>query len=66
MTTFVQHPIKYLRYAAREKPSYFWSLVLGIAGPVAVIAVPKIRKDYFGYVPPESWPKSYPRKLAYF
>lgn len=36
-------PAKYLRWASREKPAYFWSCVMGAAGPVMLITVPPIR-----------------------
>lgn len=37
-------PIRYTRWAARERPAYFWSVVMGLAGPVMLVVVPPIRK----------------------
>lgn len=39
----------------------FYSIVIGSVGPVAVVAVPPIRKAY-GWKPAEKVPTSYPRK----
>lgn len=44
---FWSTPLKYCRWAAREKPALFWSVIIGAAGPVAVPIVPPIR-NYFG------------------
>ncbi|KAK3935611.1 hypothetical protein QBC46DRAFT_397129 [Diplogelasinospora grovesii] len=37
-------PIRYCRWAARERPAYFWSVVIGAMGPVMLVTVPPIRK----------------------
>ena len=37
-------PLRYLRWSARERPAYFWSVIIGAAGPLAVAVVPPIRK----------------------
>ncbi|TDZ35966.1 NADH-ubiquinone oxidoreductase 9.5 kDa subunit [Colletotrichum sidae] len=37
-------PIRYCRWASREKPAYFWSVVLGALGPVQLALVPPVRK----------------------
>lgn len=37
-------PIRYCRWAAREKPAYFWSIVIGAAGPLSLATVPPIRR----------------------
>lgn len=48
--------------AAHEQPVIFWSLAIGSVGPVAVVAVPTIRKNYFGWTPPQPVPTTYPRE----
>lgn len=40
---FWQTPLRYWRWAARERPALFWSCVIGAAGPVTMIVVPPIR-----------------------
>ncbi|KAG7139154.1 NADH-ubiquinone oxidoreductase 9.5 kDa subunit like protein [Verticillium longisporum] len=37
-------PLTYLRWASRERPAYFWSIVIGVAGPVQLAIVPPVRK----------------------
>ncbi|KAL8387168.1 hypothetical protein RB595_010109 [Gaeumannomyces hyphopodioides] len=37
-------PARYIRWAARERPAYFWSVVVGGAGPVTLAVVPPIRR----------------------
>ncbi|TPX10648.1 uncharacterized protein E0L32_008382 [Thyridium curvatum] len=37
-------PIRYCRWAARERPAYFWSVIVGAAGPVVLATVPPFRK----------------------
>ncbi|CAI4211081.1 unnamed protein product [Parascedosporium putredinis] len=37
-------PAKYMRWAARERPAYFWSLVIGVVGPVSIPITLKIRE----------------------
>ncbi|KAL1920410.1 uncharacterized protein VTP21DRAFT_787 [Calcarisporiella thermophila] len=60
MTTFLRNPLRYMRAMAHEKPVIFWSLVIGAIGPVGVVVIPPVRKKYFGYVPPEPIPTTYP------
>ena len=45
---------------AHEQPVIFYSVVLGIIGPVMVLVVPPIRKS-MGYKPSERPPTTYPR-----
>ncbi len=52
-------PIRYCRWAAREHPAYFWSVIVGAAGPVYLAAVPPLRK-YFGDVDAPTIPLTYP------
>jgi len=37
-------PLRYCRWAARERPAYFWSVFIGALGPVTLVVVPPIRK----------------------
>jgi len=41
---FINGPLRYLRWFSYEHPAYFWSLVIGAAGPVAMVTVPPIRR----------------------
>ncbi|BFZ58782.1 hypothetical protein PYCC9005_005847 [Savitreella phatthalungensis] len=56
---FWTNPIRYLRWAAHERPNVFYSLIIGAIGPVALLVVPPIRRSmgYTRSVPP---PMSYP------
>ncbi|KAF4472434.1 NADH dehydrogenase [Fusarium albosuccineum] len=56
---FWQTPLKYCRWAARERPALFWSVIIGAAGPVAMPIVPPIR-HYFGDVDAPPVPVTYP------
>ncbi|PWN50573.1 NADH-ubiquinone oxidoreductase 9.5 kDa subunit, partial [Violaceomyces palustris] len=47
------------QYAAHEQPVVFFSLLIGTAGPIAVVTVPPIRKAY-GWKPAERVPTTYP------
>ncbi|KAK0193905.1 hypothetical protein F5146DRAFT_953055 [Armillaria mellea] len=51
---------RYLQREAHERPVIFYSLVLGIAGPVMAYTIPSIRENYFGYKPAERVPITYP------
>ncbi|KAF5377357.1 hypothetical protein D9757_007986 [Collybiopsis confluens] len=44
---------------AHEKPVMFYSVILGVIGPVLTVTVPPIR-ERFGYVSPPPLPSSYP------
>jgi hypothetical protein len=52
-------PITYIRWAARERPAYFWSVVIGATGPVMLVTVPPIRR-WMGAVPYAPVPMTYP------
>ncbi|KAF5133049.1 NADH-ubiquinone oxidoreductase 9 subunit [Metarhizium anisopliae] len=56
---FWSTPLKYCRWAARERPALFWSVIIGAAGPIAMPIVPPIRK-YFGDADPAPIPVTYP------
>lgn len=40
---FWSTPFKYCRWAAREKPALFWSVIVGFAGPAMIPIVRPIR-----------------------
>lgn len=41
---FWANPLRYCRWAARERPAYFWSVVIGAMGPVTLATVPPLRR----------------------
>jgi hypothetical protein len=41
---FYAGPIRYCRWAAREKPGYFWAVVIGAFGPASLITIPPLRR----------------------
>ncbi|KAF2673086.1 hypothetical protein BT63DRAFT_451117 [Microthyrium microscopicum] len=43
---FWSQPFRYMRWAAREKPTFFWSTIFGLAGPVMLLLAPPIKKYY--------------------
>lgn len=53
-----------MRWAAREKPAYFYSIVIGLIGPVMVVTVPSIRHN-LGDKPRPPIPQSYPSECAF-
>jgi hypothetical protein len=61
---FWSTPLKYCRWASRERPALFWSVIIGAVGPIAMPIVPPIRR-YFGDVDPAVVPTSYPSKTTY-
>ena len=62
---FWHTPFRYLRWAAREQPAYFYSCVIAGLGPVFLTVVPPVRK-YFGDVNPAPIPVTYPSTSSYF
>ncbi|PWN87836.1 hypothetical protein FA10DRAFT_234093 [Acaromyces ingoldii] len=50
---------RYLQRTAHEQPVIFYSLLIGVVGPIAVVTVPPIRRQY-GWKPAERIPTSYP------
>ncbi|EJT98058.1 hypothetical protein DACRYDRAFT_71132 [Dacryopinax primogenitus] len=50
---------RYLQRQAHEQPVYFWSILIGLAGPAMLVTVPPIRRR-MGYVRPEDPPYTYP------
>ncbi|KAK4187266.1 hypothetical protein QBC35DRAFT_515615 [Podospora australis] len=41
---FWQTPLRYLRWSHRERPAYFYSLLIAAMGPITLFTVPPIRK----------------------
>lgn len=37
-------PLRYLKWSSRERPAYFWSLVVGAVGPISIPITLKIRQ----------------------
>ncbi len=56
-------PIRYCRYAAREHPAYFWSVVIAGLMPVTFIVAPPIRRA-LGDEDPVPVPMTYPGALS--
>ncbi|KAI1141104.1 NADH-ubiquinone oxidoreductase 9.5 kDa subunit [Hypoxylon sp. FL0543] len=52
-------PLRYWRWAAREKPALFWSCVIAAVGPVMLVTVPPTLK-MFGYERAKPVPMTYP------
>ncbi|KAB8976002.1 hypothetical protein FH972_026880 [Carpinus fangiana] len=58
---FWRNPVRYCRWAAHEKPFIFYSLVIGLAGPLfAIVKFPIDR--HFGVKPPPEIPMTYPKR----
>ncbi|OAP57107.1 NADH dehydrogenase [Fonsecaea erecta] len=60
---FWGQPIRYLRWAAHEKPAIFWSCVMGGLGPATFVFIPPMRR-YFGDQDPPRIPLTYPGTYA--
>ncbi|KAI0086805.1 hypothetical protein BDY19DRAFT_1092797 [Irpex rosettiformis] len=50
---------RYLQRQAHEQPVIYYSLILGLIGPVLLVTVPPIRQS-LGWKPAERPPTSYP------
>jgi len=61
---FYDAPLKYLRWASRERPALFWSVALGCMGPIMMVVVPPIRHR-LGDGPRQVVPHSYPSKSIF-
>lgn len=59
--TFWGSPVRYLRWASHEKPAIFWSVVLGLMGPLSFAVIPPLRR-YVGDEDPPRIPLTYPGK----
>lgn len=60
---FWAQPLHYLRWSARERPAYFWSIVIGTLGPIQIFTIPPIRR-YFGDLDAPNVPVTYPGTLV--
>lgn len=52
-------PLRYCRWAARERPAYLYSVLIGAAGPVMLVTVPPIQ-ERLGYKRAPPVPMTYP------
>ncbi|EPE05253.1 nadh-ubiquinone oxidoreductase kda subunit [Ophiostoma piceae UAMH 11346] len=52
-------PLRYCRWAARERPNYFWPVVIGACAPLTFVVGPPIRK-LLGDENPPAIPMTYP------
>jgi len=59
---FWASPLRYCRWAARERPSFFWSVVIGACGPISLLVIPPIRRS-IGAETPKPIPMTYPSML---
>lgn len=55
-------PLRYLKWSARERPAYFWSLVIGAVGPISIPFTLKIRQ-LVGDEDAPKIPVTYPGRL---
>jgi hypothetical protein len=60
---FFQQPLKYLHWAAIEKPAIFYSIIIGSLGPICVFTVPPIRRR-LGDGPRPPIPLTYPSTFS--
>jgi hypothetical protein len=58
--TFWSQPIRYMRYAAHVYPARYYSLVIGFAGPVFLLAIPVRQRLGYENHPtiPTTWPST--------
>jgi hypothetical protein len=56
---FWSQPLRFLRWAAHDRPQYFYPTVIGAMGPVALVVVPPLR-SYFGDHAAPRIPMTYP------
>ncbi|KAH8594034.1 hypothetical protein B0O99DRAFT_625800 [Bisporella sp. PMI_857] len=57
---FFKEPIRYMRWAAIEKPAIFWSLVIGSFGPAFFVIGPVTRRLAGDQYPRPPIPLTYP------
>jgi len=60
---FFKEPLRYLRWASVNKPAYFYSICVGLAGPGTIAVVVPTRK-YLGYERISKVPQTYPSTCA--
>lgn len=41
---FWKQPLRYMRWASVNKPAYFYSIMVGLAGPAVIVVAPPIRR----------------------
>ncbi|KAI0853607.1 NADH-ubiquinone oxidoreductase 9.5 kDa subunit [Daldinia vernicosa] len=56
---FFAGPLRYCRWAARERPAYFFSVIIGAVGPLMLATVPPAMKR-LGYERSPPIPLTYP------
>lgn len=56
---FYKTPVRYLRWASVKKPAYFYSIIIGLMGPMFMIVVPPVRR-WMGDGPRPKVPFTYP------
>ncbi|KAF2646211.1 hypothetical protein P280DRAFT_415249, partial [Massarina eburnea CBS 473.64] len=56
---FFKQPFRYIKWVSIHKPAYFYSIIIGTIGPVAVFVVPPIRR-YIGDENRSKVPQTYP------
>jgi hypothetical protein len=56
---FWRTPLRYIRWAAREQPAYFWSVIIGGMGPLIVVSTP-LHERLTGYKRAPPIPMTYP------
>ncbi|KAG0155783.1 hypothetical protein PDIDSM_2956 [Penicillium digitatum] len=56
---FWSTPLRYIRWAAHEKPAILAAIAIGFMGPVSLATIPPIRRA-LGDVDPEPIPLTYP------
>lgn len=61
---FWSTPGLYIKWAARNKPAIFWSIVVGSVGPVMALVVPPVRAR-FGDGPRPQIPLTYPSESSW-
>ena len=61
---FFNGPLRYIRWSARERPAYLYSVVLGAAGLVMLATVPPLQKR-FGYERAKPIPMTYPSRFSF-
>ena len=61
---FFKEPIRYMRWASINKPAYFYSICVGLAGPL-MVAVGVPTRKYLGYERAPKIPQTYPSTCAW-
>lgn len=59
---FWRQPIQYMRWAAHEKPAIYYSIWIGVLGPIGLALSVPIKKSY-GWVQIPQIPMTYPGEL---